>query len=225
MERHSHNNADTYPYEGRFRTIIDEYYQYLKNSPITDLVRNSSRYGIRIDLWVFYPNGTTISETKYATYSPWKIHQGRQEKATMKISLTNPMLKYNITKLLMKSAVSNRQQEALEEPGIGPLVNQVCVWELDWEISPEDLAEAGAPYTTQNGIKYIETPLEIVENYNSVSGILLASLETAQRYKSAFAVSIAVGYKLSEKVSSGSYNVGDLGVTLYKAGYSVEKRA
>lgn len=210
------------PYSGKFREVVDGFYEYLKTSPVTDEVRASTKYGLRVDLWVFMKNGTVLSDTQYVTYSPWKIREGGRVNKQLGINLAQPMIKYN-TRERLKQLTSSQPSTESTPISIEPLVTQVCVWEQEWIVTPNDLAENGAPYVTVNGAKYIETPTAIIENSGYYSGIIQSSFELETSETTGMAVGIGVGYDISSKVSSGSYDVGGLGVTLHKAGYSVEK--
>ncbi len=210
------------PYSGKFRDVVDGFYEYLKTSPITEEVRTSTKYGLRVDIWIFMKNGTVLTDTQYVTYSPWKIREGGRVDKQLRISLAQPMIKYN-TQERLKQLTSSQLSTESSSISVEPLVTQVCVWQQEWIVTPEDLAENGAPYVTVNGVKYIETPTAIIDNNYFYSGIVESSFELITTYTTGIAVGIGVGYDISSKVNSGSYDVGSLGVTLYKSGYSVEK--
>ncbi len=217
----------TIPNSGVFRKIVDGFYEYLDNLNISDNIKSSMKYGLRIDLWLFMENGAVISDTQYVTYSPWLIHRGNIEDKLVVVDLARPILKYNVYDTIGKMYENQQDVETgtADTKSITPLTSTVCVWLPEWDITPNDLAENGAPYIVVNGAKYIEIPVAIVENRYYYSGSIAFSYEIDSTYTTALTVSIGVGYDLSSKVASGSYDVGSLGVTLYRAGYSVEKNA
>ncbi len=213
------------PYSGEFRKIVDGFSDYLARLPMTDKVRVSAKYGLRIDFWVFMDNGTVISGTKYTTYSPWSIHSGGRENKIVDVDLSHPVLEYNISERIDGYSRESEHSStgAIDTNSVEPLTTSVCVWLQEWIITPDDLAAYGVPYIIVDGVKYIEVPVAIIDNKYSYSGIIDSSFELIATYSTALTVSIGVGYDLSSKVAQGSYDVGSLGVTLYKSGYSVEK--
>ncbi len=70
------------PYSGKFKEIVDKYYKWLSKAPITNSVRETSKYGLRVDLWMISENNIIQSYTYYVTHSPWKIHKGRDSYTT-----------------------------------------------------------------------------------------------------------------------------------------------
>ena len=207
-------------YSGKFKGIVDKYYEWLSKAPIANSVRETSKYGLRIDLWIISENNTIQSYTYYVTYSPWKIHRGERITKTLRINMQIPISTY-------KPRITSKNNQTIEnvqaEASITPTTTQYCFWITQWTITPEDLASNGVSSIQYNGQTFVETPLVIVYNYGAYSGILRTSLELSTEYNTGVAVGIGVGYKISAKVGSGSYDVANLGVTLYKSGYSIEK--
>ncbi len=190
------------PYSGKFKEVVDEFRNHLLKSPARQDIRETMSYGLRIDLWIIDDNGTVVSDTRYVTYSPLAITEGSKLVKYVEVHLDSPSIRHRV------KAPSNE-------------VPEFCRWESEWVITPEDLVDAGAPFREVGTVKYVETPLIIMENPYPNSAAVFSSISIHGSWVG-FAGWVATAYRIEEAASSGNHSIGELNATLFNAGFTVE---
>lgn len=191
------------PYSGKFKEVVDEFRNHLLKSPASQEIRETMNYGLRIDLWIIDENGTVTSDTRYVTYSPLTITEGSKLVKYVEVHLNYPLIKHRV------KAPSNE-------------IPEFCRWKPEWVITPEDLVDAGAPFTEVDAVKYVETPLIIVKNPYPNSGIVHTSIGIYYKGRVGFAGWVATAYGIEEVTSSGEHSLRELNATMFNIGFTVE---
>ena len=162
---------------------------------------------LMISVWVLdYEHGKLYRGFAVVHYNPAKVAKGF--KKTMKIDI------HRLPSSPLKVATKSGE--------VSPLGSnrQFYYWKTDWSLS----------WVPSN---YVKVPVLVVENKNSISGVVTASVNIVRDYYTKFGLTLAYGYEISKKttpsldiygndfytIENKYYFYGDLILAPTKSGY------
>ncbi len=193
------------PLEGEFRKAVEDWVKWL-SSRRTIYGYDSGR-GVIIDAWLFGEDGYVRTYTRIVSIHPVKLLMNKVEEYSVTLSL--------IGDTLYKYSIKNTDIKPYDACWI------VTEWIPQWTISTDEISEY-MPYKVVDGVKYIETPVLIVDNAYYRSGVVNAWINIEENAHLGVSLTIGAGTHIEDKVDEGK-PVEEIGFTMTKLGYTWEE--